>query len=43
MNKSTTEVSQKAQQIPPFLVMDVLERAMDMARSGNDIIHLEVG
>jgi (5-formylfuran-3-yl)methyl phosphate transaminase len=36
-------ISQKARQIPPFLVMDVLERAMEMADTGRDIIHLEVG
>ncbi len=36
-------VSQRSRQIPPFLVMDVLERAMDMAACGADVIHLEVG
>jgi aspartate/methionine/tyrosine aminotransferase len=30
-------------EIPPFLVMDVLERAMEMAESGETVIHLEVG
>jgi aspartate/methionine/tyrosine aminotransferase len=29
--------------IPPFLVMEVLERAQEMERQGQDIIHLEVG
>jgi aspartate/methionine/tyrosine aminotransferase len=29
--------------IPPFLVMDVLERAMELTALGEDIIHLEVG
>ncbi len=37
-------VSTKAQAIPPFIVMDVLERAQQMERAGQyDIIHLEVG
>jgi len=36
-------ISQRAVEIPPFLVMDVLERAMEMAAEGADIIHLEVG
>lgn len=29
--------------IPPFLVMEVLERAQELERQGSDIIHLEVG
>jgi aspartate/methionine/tyrosine aminotransferase len=37
------KISEKSQDIPPFLVMDVLERAMEMEREGQDIIHLEVG
>ena len=36
-------VSNKAQQIPPFIVMDVLEKAQELERSGEHIIHLEVG
>ncbi len=36
-------VSRKSEQIPPFLVMDVLERAMEMSEDGEDVIHLEVG
>jgi aspartate/methionine/tyrosine aminotransferase len=43
MNRNRGRVSTRAEQIPPFLVMDVLERAMEIARSGEDIIHLEVG
>ncbi len=35
--------SRRSQEIPPFLVMDVLEKAMEMAENGEDIIHLEVG
>ena len=37
-------VSSKAIDIPPFIVMDVLERAQKMEREeGADVIHLEVG
>ncbi len=36
-------ISRKALDIPPFLVMDVLERAVEMSAEGQDIIHLEVG
>jgi aspartate/methionine/tyrosine aminotransferase len=36
-------VSTKARQIPPFIVMDVLEKAQELERSGEHIIHLEVG
>ncbi len=36
-------ISNRSLEIPPFLVMDVLERAMDMSASGADVIHLEVG
>jgi aspartate/methionine/tyrosine aminotransferase len=35
--------SRRSQEIPPFLVMDVLEKAMEMTENGEDIIHLEVG
>lgn len=37
------KISKKSQDIPPFLVMDVLERAMEIAQTGEDVIHLEVG
>lgn len=30
-------------EIRPFIVMDVLERAQELERSGHDIVHLEVG
>ncbi len=43
MHFGDSPISRKAQSIPPFLVMDVLERAMEMSGSGQDIIHLEVG
>jgi len=37
------EVSKRAQEIPPFLVMEVLEKARELERQGRNIIHLEVG
>jgi (5-formylfuran-3-yl)methyl phosphate transaminase len=43
MESQVIPISQKSEQIPPFLVMDVLERAMEMAENGEDVIHLEVG
>ena len=36
-------ISKKAQEIPPFIVMDVLEKAQELERMGERIIHLEVG
>ena len=39
MNK----VSRRANEIPPFIVMDVLERAHELEREGRNIIHLEIG
>ena len=36
-------ISKKAKEIPPFIVMDVLEKAQELARMGEDVIHLEVG
>jgi len=36
-------ISKKAQEIPPFIVMDVLEKAQELEREGDHIIHLEVG
>ena len=36
-------ISKKATEIPPFIVMDVLERAQELERDGEHIIHLEVG
>lgn len=35
--------TQKARDIKPFIVMEVLEKAAEMERQGIDIIHLEVG
>lgn len=37
------KLSQTAGKLPPFIVMDVLERAQELERSGRNIIHLEVG
>jgi len=36
-------LSERAQQIPPFLVMEILEKAKSLERDGVDIIHLEIG
>jgi aspartate/methionine/tyrosine aminotransferase len=33
----------RSERIPPFIVMDVLERAQDLERAGEDVIHLEIG
>ena len=36
-------VTKRAEEIPPFIVMEVMEKAAAMEREGEDIIHLEVG
>ena len=36
-------ISKRAQDITPFIVMDVLDRAHAMEEAGIDVIHLEVG
>ena len=36
-------ISRRAREIPPFIVMDVLERAHAMERKGVHVVHLEVG
>jgi len=36
-------VTKRASEIRPFIVMDILEKAQEMERRGEDIIHLEVG
>jgi aspartate/methionine/tyrosine aminotransferase len=41
--KESCMISKKAKGIPPFIVMDVLEKAQELARMGEDVIHLEVG
>jgi len=37
------KVSRLASSIPPFIVMDVLERAQALEAQGADVVHLEVG
>jgi aspartate/methionine/tyrosine aminotransferase len=37
------KISQRAREIPPFIVMEVLEKAHELERQGRHIIHLEVG
>ncbi|MBI4765818.1 MAG: pyridoxal phosphate-dependent aminotransferase [Deltaproteobacteria bacterium] len=39
----SASVSRRAREISPFIAMDVLETAQVMERSGDSIIHLEVG
>ena len=36
-------ITRRATDIPSFIVMDILERAQEMERSGIDVIHLEIG
>jgi aspartate/methionine/tyrosine aminotransferase len=36
-------VTKRALEIPPFIVMDVLEKAYELEREGHHIIHLEIG
>ena len=36
-------IARRAEEIAPFIVMEVLEKAREMERRGIDIIHLEVG
>jgi len=43
MSQETTPVSRRAREITPFLVMDILERAKELERQGEHIIHLEIG
>jgi len=38
-----TEMTERAHNIPPFIVMEVLERAHELERDGHHIIHLEIG
>ena len=35
--------ARRAEEIAPFIVMEVLERAREMERQGIDVVHLEVG
>jgi len=36
-------ITKRANEIPPFIVMDVLERAHELEREGRHIIHLQIG
>ncbi len=36
-------IAKRAEEIAPFIVMEVLERAREMERQGIDVVHLEVG
>jgi len=40
---TSTAVSRRAREITPFLVMDILERAKELERQGEHVIHLEIG
>lgn len=43
MNSPRDDVSIRSRDISPFLVMDVLEKAFEMSKAGQNVIHLEVG
>ena len=36
-------ISHKALEIPPFIAMDVMERALELEQKGEQVIHLEIG
>ncbi|HSD49911.1 MAG TPA: pyridoxal phosphate-dependent aminotransferase, partial [Candidatus Methylomirabilis sp.] len=36
-------IAKRAQEIAPFLAMEVLERAVELEAKGDHIVHLEVG
>jgi (5-formylfuran-3-yl)methyl phosphate transaminase len=38
-----TPITERSRNIPPFIVMDVLERAHELERQGRTIVHLEIG
>lgn len=42
-SRRTAPVSRRAREMPPFLVMEVLERAAELEAQGRSVIHLEVG
>lgn len=35
--------AERGERIPPFIVMEVLEKAIQMGREGHDVVHMEVG
>ena len=36
-------IARRGDRIPPFIVMEILERALQMGREGQDVVHMEVG
>ncbi len=40
---NNASISKRARDIPPFVVMDILEKAQQMERAGTPVVHLEVG
>jgi aspartate/methionine/tyrosine aminotransferase len=36
-------IANRGERIPPFIVMEILERALQMGREGHDVIHMEAG
>lgn len=36
-------LADRGKRIPPFIVMEVLEKALEMQREGHDVVHMEVG
>ncbi len=42
-NYGVARISKRALEIPPFIVMDVLEKAHELEARGHHIIHLEIG
>lgn len=43
MKEHNIRINSKANSISPFIVMDVMEKAQQLDKTGKDIIHLEVG
>jgi len=43
MSKLKPQPTQRAQDISPFHVMDILAQAKQLEAQGQDIIHMEVG
>ena len=41
--RGNTVICRRVQDIKPFIVMDVLERAQELERAGESVIHLEIG
>ena len=43
LTATSKSISVRAQEIQPFIVMEVMERAMEIEKGGRSVIHLEVG